>query len=181
MIRDWSNFIAGRTAVITGGGGGVGRAIAIQMARAGAHIWVNDLFADRAEQVCAEIAAEQGSASPAVADVCDPEQVARLVAETGPVDILVNNAGIPAEGFTVKSFVESGPEDWDPLLRLNLAAVLHVTRAYLPFMIDRQWGRVLTIVSDAGRKGERKQVVYGAAKAAAMGFSRGLAAAFAAL
>ena len=113
---------------------------------------------------------------PAVADVCDPEQVARMVAETGPVDILVNNAGIPAEGFMVKSFVESGPEDWDPLLRLNLAAVLHVTRAYLPFMIDRHWGRVLTIVSDAGRKGERKQVVYGAAKAAAMGFSRGLAA-----
>ena len=54
MIRDWSNFIAGRTAVITGGGGGVGRAIAIQMARAGAHIWVNDLFAERAEQVCRE-------------------------------------------------------------------------------------------------------------------------------
>ena len=176
MIRDWSNFIAGRTALITGGGGGVGRAIAIQMARAGANIWVNDLFADRAEQVCAEIAAEQGSASPVVADVCDPEQVERLVAETGPVDILVNNAGIPPEGFTIKSFAESGPEDWDPLLRLNLAAVLYVTRAYLPFMIDQQWGRVLTIVSDAGRKGERKQVVYGAAKAAAMGFSRGLAA-----
>ena len=176
MIRDWSNFIAGRTALITGGGGGVGRAIAIQMARAGAKIWVNDLFADRAEQVCGEIAAEHGDASPAVADVCDPEQVARLVSETGPVDILVNNAGIPAEGFMVKSFVESGPQDWDPLLRLNLAAVLHVTRAYLPFMIDARWGRVLTIVSDAGRKGERKQVVYGAAKAAAMGFSRGLAA-----
>ncbi|MEP6625602.1 MAG: SDR family NAD(P)-dependent oxidoreductase [Acidimicrobiia bacterium] len=176
MIRDWSNFIAGRSALVTGGGGGVGRAIAIQMARAGAHIWVNDLFADRAEAVCAEIRAEQGEATAAVADVCDPEQVARLVAATGAVDILVNNAGIPAEGFTVKSFVDSGPEDWDPLLRLNLAAVLHVTRAYLPFMIEAQWGRVLTIVSDAGRKGERKQVVYGAAKAAAMGFSRGLAA-----
>ncbi|MGZ7000163.1 MAG: SDR family NAD(P)-dependent oxidoreductase, partial [Acidimicrobiia bacterium] len=53
---------------------------------------------------------------------------------------------------------------------------LHVTRAYVPLMIERRWGRVLTIVSDAGRKGERKQVVYGAAKAAAMGFSRGLAA-----
>ena len=137
---------------------------------------MNDLFADRAEAVCAEIIAEHGTATPAIADVCDPEQVERLVAETGGVDILVNNAGIPAEGFTVKSFVESGPEDWDPLLRLNLAAVLHVTRAYLPFMIEAQWGRVLTIVSDAGRKGERKQVVYGAAKAAAMGFSRGLAA-----
>ena len=176
MIRDWSNFIAGRHAVITGGGGGVGRAIAIQMARAGAHIWVNDLFADRAQSVCDEIVAEQGSASPVVADVCDPESVERMVAETGPVDILVNNAGIPAEGITVAPFVETGPAEWDPLLRLNLAAVLHVTRAYLPFMIERKWGRVLTIVSDAGRKGERKQVVYGAAKAAAMGFSRGLAA-----
>ena len=176
MIRDWSNFIAGRSALITGGGGGVGRAIAIQMARAGAHIWVNDLFAERAEMVCQEIEAEQGSASPVIADVCNPVEVARMVTETGPVNILVNNAGIPPEGITVKPFVETGPEEWDPLLRLNLAAVLHVTRAYLPFMIERQWGRVLTIVSDAGRKGERKQVVYGAAKAAAMGFSRGLAA-----
>ena len=176
MIRDWSNFIAGRSALITGGGGGVGRAIAIQMARAGAHIWVNDLFAERAEMVCQEIEAEQGSASPVIADVCNPVEVARMVTETGPLDILVNNAGIPPEGITVKPFVETGPEEWDPLLRLNLAAVLHVTRAYLPFMIERQWGRVLTIVSDAGRKGERKQVVYGAAKAAAMGFSRGLAA-----
>ena len=176
MIRDWSNFIAGRTAVITGGGGGVGRAIAIQMARAGAHIWVNDLFAERAEQVCREIEAEHGQATPVIADVCDPAQVARMVETTGSVDIVVNNAGIPAEGITVRPFVETGPEEWDPLLRLNLAAVLHVTRAYLPFMIEAQWGRVLTIVSDAGRKGERKQVVYGAAKAAAMGFSRGLAA-----
>ena len=176
MIRDWSNFIADRTAVITGGGGGVGREIAIQMARAGAHIWVNDLFAERAEQVCRAIEAEQGQATPVVADVCDPAQVARMVKTTGPVDIVVNNAGIPAEGITVKPFVETGPDEWDPLLRLNLAAVLHVTRAYLPFMIEAQWGRVLTIVSDAGRKGERKQVVYGAAKAAAMGFSRGLAA-----
>ena len=64
MIRDWSNFIADRTAVITGSGGGVGRAIAIQMARAGADIWVNDLVADRAERVCAEIAAEGGKAHP---------------------------------------------------------------------------------------------------------------------
>lgn len=176
MIRDWSNFIAGRRALVTGGGGGVGRAIAIQMARAGAHIWVNDLHLDRAERVCEEIRAEQATADPVVADVCDPAQVARMLEETGPVDILVNNAGIPVDGFPVKSFVESKPEDWDPLIRLNLAAVLHVTHAYLPGMLEQQWGRVLTIVSDAGRKGERKQVVYGAAKAAAMGFSRGLAA-----
>jgi 3-oxoacyl-[acyl-carrier protein] reductase len=60
-------------------------------------------------------------------------------------------------------------------MRVNLTGVLHVTHAYLPDMLEQKWGRILTIVSDAGRKGERRQVVYGAAKAAAMGFARGLA------
>jgi 3-oxoacyl-[acyl-carrier protein] reductase len=175
-IRDWSSFIAGRIALVTGAGGGVGRAIAIQMARAGAEVWVNDLHRDRAEKVCGEIEAERLVARPVIADVTDRDAVLAMTAETGPLDILVNNAGIPVEGFPVKSFVETGPEEWDPLIRLNLAAVLHVTRTYLPAMIEQRWGRVLTIVSDAGRRGERRQVVYGAAKAAAMGFSRGLAA-----
>ena len=176
MIRDWSNFIAGRTALVTGSGGGVGRAIAIQMARAGAELRINDIHLDRAEKVCREIEEEGGVATPVVADVSDRDQVARMVDDTGPCDILVNTAGIPAEGIVIKSFVETGPAEWDPLIRLNLAAVLGVTRAYLPAMIDQGWGRILTIVSDAGRRGERKQAVYGAAKAAAMGFSRGLAA-----
>ncbi|MFN8035755.1 MAG: SDR family oxidoreductase [Acidimicrobiia bacterium] len=175
-IRDWSNFIAGRSALVTGSGGGVGRGIAIQLARAGAEVWVNDLYADRAGAVVTEIEAEGGVAHAVVADVTNGENVPDMVRTTGGVDILVNNAGIPPEGFSIKSFVESGPDEWDPVIRLNLAAVLGVTRAYLPRMLERRWGRILTIVSDAGRKGERKQVVYGAAKAAAMGFSRGLAA-----
>jgi 2-hydroxycyclohexanecarboxyl-CoA dehydrogenase len=165
VIRDWSNFIAGRTALVTGSGGGVGRAIAIQMARAGAELRINDIHLDRAEKVCREIEEEGSVATPVIADVCERDQVERMFQETGPVDILVNNAGIPAEGITIKSFVDTGPEEWDPLLRLNLAAVLGVTRAYLPAMLERRWGRILTIVSDAGRKGERKQAVYGAAKA----------------
>jgi 3-oxoacyl-[acyl-carrier protein] reductase len=175
-IRDWSNFIAGRTALVTGAGGGVGRAIAVQMARAGAEVWVNDVHLDRAEKVCAEIEAERLTAWPVVADVTERDAVVAMHGQTGSLDILVNNAGIPVEGFPIKTFVETGPEEWDPLIRLNLAAVLNVTRTYLPGMLERRWGRVLTIVSDAGRRGERKQVVYGAAKAAAMGFSRGLAA-----
>jgi 2-hydroxycyclohexanecarboxyl-CoA dehydrogenase len=175
-IRDWSNFIAGRVAIVTGGGGGVGRAICIQLARAGAEVWVNDLYGDRADKVVREIEEEGGAAHPVVADVTDREAVPGMVRATGPVDILVNNAGIPPEGITLKAFVETGPDEWDPLIRLNLAAVLGVTRAYLPGMMDRGWGRILTIVSDSGRRGERNQVVYGAAKAAAMGFSRGLAA-----
>jgi len=175
-IRDWSRFIGGRCALVTGSGAGVGRAIARQMARAGASVWVNDLDAERAEKVCAEIGEEGGEAHPVVADVCDQAAVARMHAHTGPVDILVHNAGIPPEGITTKPFVETGPTEWDPLIRLNLAAVLGVTRVYLPAMIERRWGRILVITSDAGRRGERKQVVYGAAKAAAMGFARGLAA-----
>jgi hypothetical protein len=136
------------------------------MARAGAEVWVNDLHRDRAEKVCAEIEAERLRARPVIADVTDRDAVQVMTAETGAVDILVNNAGIPVEGFSVKSFVDTGPDEWDPLIRLNLAAVLHVTRSYLPAMIERRWGRILTIVSDAGRRGERRQVVYGAAKAA---------------
>src|SRR5215831_7143643 len=77
---------------------------------------------------------------PVVVEVTDRDAVPGMVRATGPVDILVNNAGIPPEGITVKSFVETGPGEWDPLIRLNLAAVLGVTRAYLPAMIERDWG-----------------------------------------
>jgi NAD(P)-dependent dehydrogenase (short-subunit alcohol dehydrogenase family) len=181
VIRDWSNFIGGRVALVTGSGAGMGRAIGIQMARAGAEVWINDLDLGRAQRVVDEIEKEGGKAHAVVADVCDPASVVAMAAETGPVDILVNNAGsgvraFGGSGVRLVPFAETEPEEWEPLLRVNLAGVLHVTRRYLPDMIERRWGRILTIVSDAGRRGERRQVVYGAAKAAAMGFSRGLAA-----
>jgi 2-hydroxycyclohexanecarboxyl-CoA dehydrogenase len=182
VIRDWSNFIGGRIALVTGAGAGMGRAISIQMARAGAEVWVNDLERDRADSVVGEIEAEGAKAHAVVADVCDPVSVREMVATTGPLDILVNNAGSGMrawggdEGLPLHPFAESEPWEWEPVMRVNLTGVLHVTHAYLPDMIERGWGRILTIVSDAGRKGERNQVVYGAAKAAAMGFARGLAA-----
>jgi 2-hydroxycyclohexanecarboxyl-CoA dehydrogenase len=182
VIRDWSNFIGGRVALVTGSGAGIGRAIAMHMARAGAEVWINDLDLGRAEGVVAEIEAEGGKAHPVVADVCDPASVREMTLATGPVDILVNNAGSgvrafgTAGGTPLVPFAESDPRDWEPVMRVNLTGVLHVTHSYLGDMIERRWGRILTIVSDAGRKGERRQVVYGAAKAAAMGFARGLAA-----
>jgi NAD(P)-dependent dehydrogenase (short-subunit alcohol dehydrogenase family) len=181
-IRDWSDFIGGRVGLVTGSGAGIGRAIAIQMARAGAEVWVNDLDLGRAESVVAEIEAESLKAHAIVADVCDPVSVRDMAAATGPIDILVNNAGSGVRAFDAGTggarlvpFAESDPADWEPVMRVNLTGVLHVTHSYLRDMIDRGWGRILTIVSDAGRKGERRQVVYGAAKAAAMGFTRGLA------
>lgn len=180
MIRDWSDFIGGRTAVVTGAGAGVGRAIAIQMARAGATVWVNDLYLDRAEKVVGEIRAEGLNAHAVACDVTEIDSVHEMRDTTGPVDIVVNNAGSGVRFFgegkaRLVPFVESKPDEWDPIMRVNLAGVLYVTHSYLPDMLEQQWGRVLTIISDAGRRGERMQVVYGAAKAAAAGFTRGLA------
>ena len=169
--------LGGRTALITGGGNGIGAEIGRAMVRAGAHVWINDISAERAADVAAELnAIGPGSASPVKADVTSPIKVLRMREETGAVDILVNNVGIPPGGFQLQKFVESAPSDWDLTVWLNFGSVLHVTHAYAGAMATTGWGRVITIVSDAGRKGERYQVVYGAAKAAAMGFSRGLAA-----
>jgi 3-oxoacyl-[acyl-carrier protein] reductase len=167
--------LSGRRALVTGGGNGLGAAICAALADAGAFVYVNDVYAERAEAVAQEIGGP-GRAQPVKADVTSPVKIRRMCEETGPVDILVNNAGIPTSGFDLKLFVDTDPEDWEALMRLNLGAVLHVTHAYAGAMVAAGWGRVVTIVSDAGRKGERYQAIYGSAKAGAMGFMRGLAA-----
>ncbi|MCZ7525245.1 MAG: SDR family oxidoreductase [Acidimicrobiia bacterium] len=171
--------LTGRVALVTGAGGGVGRAIAHALARVGATVWVNDVDEDRAAEAVAGIEAgldgSGGSAHGVVADVTDPAAVEAMARHTGPVDIVVNNAGLPLGAFDLAPFAETASEAWRPWIELNLVAVMRVTHSHLPGMLARGWGRVLTIVSDAGRRGERGQVVYGAAKAGAMGFTRGLA------
>jgi 3-oxoacyl-[acyl-carrier protein] reductase len=168
--------LSGRTALVTGGGNGVGTAICRAFVDAGASVWVNDIYEDRAAKVAADLGGEP-HARPVKCDVTSPLKITRMREETGPVDILVNNVGIPTSGFgELKAFAETSPEDWEDSMRLNLGAVLHVTHAYVGAMVERGWGRVVTIVSDAGRRGEKYQVIYGAAKAGAMGFMRGLAA-----
>src|SRR6185436_11465299 len=117
MIRDWSNFIGGRVALVTGSGAGIGRAISMHMARAGAEVWINDLDLARAESVVAEIEAEGGKAHPVVADVCEPASVHEMARTTGPLDILVNNAGSGVRAFaertaTYNTFAESSPSEW---------------------------------------------------------------------
>jgi 3-oxoacyl-[acyl-carrier protein] reductase len=178
---EWPNVLEGRCALVTGSGAGMGRAIAIFMARAGAEVWVADVNRERATGVVERIEEEGGKAHVTIANVRDPESIAVMAEETGPVDILVNNAGSGVRaygdsGLRLVTFAESDPADWQPYLELDLLGVMHVTHRYLPAMIERGWGRIVTIVSDAGRKGERRQVAYGAAKAGAMGFIRGLAA-----
>jgi NAD(P)-dependent dehydrogenase (short-subunit alcohol dehydrogenase family) len=168
--------LSGRRALVTGGGNGVGTAICAALVGAGAFVWVNDIYEDRAESVAAELGGPE-HARAVKADVTSPLKILRMREATGPVDILVNNAGIPTSGFgELKLFVDTSPEDWEDAMRLNLGAVLHVTHAYVGAMVDAGWGRIVTIVSDAGRRGERFQAIYGAAKAGAMGFVRGVAA-----
>jgi 3-oxoacyl-[acyl-carrier protein] reductase len=173
--------LTGRRALITGAGQGVGRGLAQAFAVAGADVVVNDLRAERANAVVDEIRAAGGTATAAAFDVTDyravTDAVADVAANAGHIDIVVNNAGnAGAEGFASRApFAETTPGDWEPFLRVNLYGVLHCTRAVLPSMIDHRWGRVLTIVSDAGRTGDANGATYAAAKAGAAGLTRSLA------
>ncbi len=175
--------LTGHVALVTGAGQGVGRAIAHRCADLGATVVVNDFHLDRAEKVVAELTGPGHTASAASCDVTDFDAVRAMVADitdrVGVVDVLVNNAGnAGASGgslFGSPAFWETGPRDWERWLGANLFGVLNTTRAVLPHMVGQGWGRVVSIVSDAGRVGEAGLAVYSGAKAGAAGFSRGLA------
>ena len=172
--------LTGRRVLVTGGGQGVGHSIALGFAAAGAEVVVNDLDADRAGAVVAEIEAQGGVGHVSVFDVTDFAAVEAAVAAAGalgPIDVLVNNAGnAGAAGFGGRdAFAETGPADWEPFLRVNLYGALHCCRAVLPGMIAAGWGRLVTIVSDAGRTGDAGGAAYSAAKAGAAGLTRALA------
>jgi len=177
--------LGGRVALVTGAGQGVGRQIALHLA---AHecggVAVNDYFQERAEAVVEEIRAAGGKAVAVQADVTDFEQVKAMVAKTaeelGPVGVLVNNAGNmganpPQEGMG-KPFWEVGPQVWNAAIGVNFYGVIHTVSAVVPGMIARQApGRIITIISDAGRYGDAGLEIYGGAKAGAAGFTRGVA------
>ncbi|HEV7421674.1 MAG TPA: SDR family NAD(P)-dependent oxidoreductase [Mycobacterium sp.] len=169
--------LTSRKALITGAGQGVGRGLALAFAAAGAEVMVNDLRDERADAVVEEIAAAGGTARPLTFDVTDYDAVTDAVRAVGPLDILVNNAGnAGAEGFTARRrFAETEPADWEPYLRVNLYGAMHCTRAVLPAMIEHHWGRVITVVSDAGRTGDANGAAYAASKAGAAGLTRSIA------
>lgn len=168
--------LAGRRALVTGAGQGVGLGIARALAEAGAAVVVNDVRAEQAAAAAEAIRAAGGKAEPLPFDVTDWSQVSSAIAGSG-VDILVNNAGnAGADGsMTLRDFVETDPADWHRYFAVNLFGVMHCTRAALPAMIANGWGRVITIVSDAGRYGTSKVAPYAAAKAGAAGFCRSVA------
>ena len=169
----------GKTALVTGGGQGVGRRIALTLAAEGARVAVNDLVEERAQKVVDEIAAAGGQGIAAAFDITNLAAVRDAIGHIGQVDILVNNAGIIPERRSgevgLPSFHEQPPEHWAKIVNLNLMGTLNVTHACLQGMVQRRYGKIVTIMSDAGRIGEARYVVYGAAKAAQAGMTRSLA------
>ncbi|MBV9773002.1 MAG: SDR family oxidoreductase [Gemmatimonadetes bacterium] len=171
--------LAGRTVLVTGAGQGVGRQVALYCAGHGAAVAVNDFHTDRAEGVVAEVRSAGGTASAYTCDVTDFEAVEAMVASVGEVDVLVNNAGNAGPVLDpmrpAPPFWETQPKEWEPWLGTNFYGVLNCSRAALPGMVERRRGRVITVISDAGRVGEPNLAVYSGAKAGAAGFTRALA------
>jgi 2-hydroxycyclohexanecarboxyl-CoA dehydrogenase len=173
----------GRTALITGAGQGIGRETALLFAAHGVkNVVVNDFHAERAEVVAAELRKDGVAALPVQCDVTDHAAVAAMMKQAqeafGGIDILVNNAGNAGPGLIERdlpNFWEVGPEDWNRWLGPNLFGVLNCCHAAVPGMIERGYGRLVTVISDAGRVGEPNYVVYSGAKAGAAGFMRALA------
>jgi 3-oxoacyl-[acyl-carrier protein] reductase len=169
--------LEGRRALITGAGQGIGRAIALSISSVGAVVAVNDVVTERAEEVVEDIRRAGGQADVASFDVTDWHGVQSCVKGLGTVNILVNNAGnAGVQGFTeMVPFVQTEPDEWDRYFRVNLYGVMHCTRAVLPDMIALGEGRIVTVVSDAGRYGDVNLAPYAAAKAGAAGFCRSVA------
>jgi NAD(P)-dependent dehydrogenase (short-subunit alcohol dehydrogenase family) len=164
----------GRTAIVTGAGGGLGRAHAHALARHGARVVVNDLSAEQAERVAAEICDAGGEAFGHAASVNDEAAVAAMVdavlGRWGAIDILVNNAGILRD----KSFAKMDIADFRLVVDVHLMGAVLCTKAVWDHMRERAYGRILFTTSSSGLYGNFGQANYGAAKMALVGFMQTL-------
>lgn len=164
--------LTGARVLITGAGSGIGRRMAVAAASRGADVIIWDRDGDAAERVRNEIADAGGSASAAVVDVTDSTAVAAEAVAAGPVDVLVNNAGV----VTGKRLLEASESQIRRTFEVNALALYWTTRAFLPGMLDRGRGKVVTIASAAGLIGVARQTDYSASKWAAIGFTESLRA-----
>jgi NAD(P)-dependent dehydrogenase (short-subunit alcohol dehydrogenase family) len=164
-----------RVALVTGGGRGIGRAIALAFAREGAHVAVTARTGTELEAVASEVRAVGRKALAVPCDVGEraqvDEAVGRVVAGLGPVEILVNNAGIAVSA----KLVDTDDALWERHLRVNLTGAFLMTRAVLPGMLAARWGRVINIASIAGRQGYPLVAAYTASKHGVLGLTRAVA------
>ncbi|WP_274435005.1 SDR family NAD(P)-dependent oxidoreductase [Alicyclobacillus sp. ALC3] len=163
-----------QVAFVTGAGSGIGRAIAHQLAQAGT-VAVADVRLDAARETVTEVERAGGKAIAVHCDVTDLASVERardeVLAACGFVNVLVNNAGWDK----VEPFLDSSPDTWDRILRINLLGPMHTCKVLLPTLIEHGSGRVVNIASDAGRVGSTGEAVYSAAKGGVIAFTKTLA------
>lgn len=168
----------GKIALVTGAGAGIGREIALRLARGGADIGLFDLNAAAAQQTAAAISALGRRAAVVMGDVAKGDDARRAVAATGtelgPVDILVNNAGI----LRTARFLDLNESDWRAMFAINLDGVFHFSQAVLPAMVERGSGTIINVSSWTGKKGVPNHAAYGATKAAIINLTQSLAGEF---
>jgi 2-hydroxycyclohexanecarboxyl-CoA dehydrogenase len=167
--------MSNRVAMVTGGAQGIGKGIATTLGEQGFRVAVADLNLDVAEQTAKEITAAGGEAVAVAIDVTSTESVEAAVAtvekELGPIEVVVNNAGW--DDFM--PFVKTTPEFWDKILDINFLGALRVIHTVVPGMVERGFGRIINIGSDAGRVGSSMEAVYSGAKGGIIAFTKTLA------
>ena len=169
-------LLEGKTALVTGASRGIGRAVAVALASAGAKVAVNYAGNDAAaEETKAAIEAAGSTAILVKADIADSEAVEKMVADTvaafGQIDILVNNAGITRDGLLMRM----KNEDFDAVINTNLKGVYYTTKAVTKLMMKKRYGRIINMASVVGLTGNAGQANYSAAKAGVIGFSKTVA------
>ncbi len=174
-----ASLLTGKVAVVTGGGGGIGRGISEAFAAHGARVVVVDIDGERARDTVDAIRSRDGDAGARaeVVDVREPEQVTALrrsvLDEHGQIDVLVNNVGHYL--YRGLRFLDSDEEHWDALYAVNLRHVFLCTKAFAPSMVERQSGNVITVSTVEAFRGIPDQVVYSAFKAGITQFTKSLA------
>ncbi|HEX5615274.1 MAG TPA: SDR family NAD(P)-dependent oxidoreductase [Acidimicrobiia bacterium] len=172
-----SKLLDGRVAIVTGGGGGIGRGISARFAGEGARVVVAEIDAARAEETADEIVSRGGDALAVVTDVREPagvdELIARALAAHGRIDVLVNNVG--HYGGARRAFHEQTVGEWDALYRVNLEHVFLCTRAVLPTMIERGHGAIVNVSTIEAFRGIPTRAAYSAFKAGITAFTKSLA------
>src|SRR6266850_5494108 len=167
--------LANQVAVVTGAGRGIGRAIALKFASAGADVVCVSRTAENSEKVANEVRATGRKAWAHAVDVADPKSVAvaaeAIVGQTSRVDVLVNNAGITRDGLLMRM----SEEDWDTVMNTNLRGAFSFTKAFFRSFLKQRSGRIINISSVIGLIGNAGQCNYAASKAALFGFTKSIA------
>jgi 2-hydroxycyclohexanecarboxyl-CoA dehydrogenase len=175
MQTDTNGNRGGQVALVTGGARGIGEAISKALAADGFNVVVADLREEEAEATAAAIRDAGGKAIAVALDVTSSESVSAGLASAreafGDVDVLVNNAGWD----DLKPFVQTDEQFWDRVIEVNFKGALRLTQGVLPGMLERGWGRIINIGSDAGRVGSSLESVYSGAKGGIIAFTKTIA------